>query len=217
VGSAPAGPGQAPDPIGVSGLALGRVDSRVGAWLIDSEIVGLVTMVPWVALAGLLDPAVTTVYLGLTFTAASFVYFVLFWTSDRRATPGMRFFHLRIGHAFDGAVLAPSLAARRWLALGGPIPLLYGLPGLAWAAWVAVLAWGTVLLVATARSPARQGPHDRIAGSVIVGPAGWTRSPFACLVVLLLMVALPVLVLLAAALLFASVQGLVPRIGEAVG
>ena len=213
--AAPAATEGRPDPIGAAGLRPGGVTPRVGAWLVDSEIVGLLTLALWVGLAGRLDPLATPVFLALTFTAASFAYFVLLWSGDARATFGMRVFRLKVGHAFDGAVLTPTQAARRWLALGGPIPLLYGIPGLGGIVWLAALAWGMALLLSTSRSATRQGPHDRFAGSIVVGPPGWSISAFGCLVVALLMVVVPIVVLFAVAVLVGVLRELLSGIAAA--
>lgn len=76
------------------------------------------------------------------------------------------------------AVRRPMLgsAVVRWLLLAAPLSLagvattlLTGVPDL--LANVTVAGWYLVLLVATARSPAKQGLHDRLARTIMVKTA----------------------------------------------
>ena len=86
----------------------------------------------------------------MIYVALSFVYFVLFWTSKRPATPGMRALKVQIGTAFDGRPLAFGPAILRWALLGYPLSLSYFLPS----------TRRTWLSLALTRVVHRPAPHD---------------------------------------------------------
>lgn len=188
-----------PEPLatGSGGFVIASVGSRLGAWLLD----GVITFSGIVLLAGafglvlaatemgsdpLIESAIYTALLGFFY-----VYFVGFWTSKGKATPGMRAFKLQVANAADGKRLDIGSATIRWLALGygfslfAVIPLLSGLAGLA------AFIWSIVLLATTSNNPMHQGLHDNWAGSVVVrlqgAGSGGGRGLTTCLILTLIL------------------------------
>lgn len=184
-----------PDPgfaaTNAAGLRFADVGPRFVAWLVDVLLLAIVNGLIGAVLWALLSPDIDweaflrqrstaftpvavgdLVLYGLVTTvigaAIDFVYFAFLWSSEARATLGMRLMRLQIGNAADGRTLEMPQAARRWLAmgswlsLGGLLPVLGGLVGLA------QLGWYIVLLVTTGSSPTRQGIHDRFAETAVV-------------------------------------------------
>jgi uncharacterized RDD family membrane protein YckC len=113
-------------------------------------------------------------------SALNATYFVLSWTK-LHASPAQRLLAMRIGQEADGAALTIGQAIARWLLLGAPfvVATMLGLalPAVALLSMLAVLAWYALLLVTTARSPRKQGLHDRYARTVVVksmpAPPAW--------------------------------------------
>lgn len=181
---------------GQSGLRYAEVLPRFVAWLIDILLLGLVNGLIAGVLFGVLvgdvdwgeflrerstmmpfDPGGEFLAYGLVTGVISavvdFAYFAFLWSSEGRATLGMRLLNLEIGNAADGATLDLPQAARRWLAMGSWVALLGVLPVLGALTGLAQLGWYIVLLVTTGSSPSRQGLHDRFAQTAVVqrGPA----------------------------------------------
>lgn len=125
------------------------------------------------------DVATVDAVLSLAISAA---YFIGSWTL-RPGTPGQRLIGMRVGCASDGSALSISRATGRWLLFGAPFGaaalLTTAAPELDDAIPDLVLvAWYTLLLVTIARSPTKQGLHDRLAGSVVAkqgSPVRWDR------------------------------------------
>jgi len=190
-----------PEPVatGQAGWVIASTGIRVAAYLVDGILSGFIIGAIAVALLsispGLIDGG-TTVYLAYTVgvTGFYFLYFVGFWTSAGKATPGMRVFRLQVANAADGKRLEIGAAIVRWLAIGyafsiiGLVPVLSGLAGLA------AFVWYIVLLATTAGDPMHQGFHDRWAKSVVVRPAvagsGAGRGLMTCLIVAVVLGAL---------------------------
>lgn len=115
-------------------------------------------------------------------TVLSALYFVLSWTRAR-ATLGQRFLRMSVGQETDGARLPAARALARWAVLGVPLGvaavLTTVLPGVGDAVvTLLALAWLALLLASIARSPKKQGLHDRAAGSVVVRcaiPVEWVE------------------------------------------
>ena len=59
-----------------------------------------------------------------------YLYFVGFWTSRWRATPGMIGLKMRVVDATSGSTLSIVDATKRWIALGFPLTLLGLVAGL---------------------------------------------------------------------------------------
>ena len=150
---------------------------RVIAWLIDCLIVAVLSALAGilVSIFGFADTPIGALVMGIINTAISYRYFTRLWLSDRRATFGMRLMGLGVGRAADGAPLTERDAAIRWLAFGGPIGGMNGVPGLAVFAGLGILIWYPALVYFTESDASHRGPHDHAAGSLVVArPGGFT-------------------------------------------
>jgi len=169
---------------GAAGFVFADTPSRFVAWLIDNFLVGLVTVVVATVVATVANVNVTrsstTFYsiFSVISVALSLVYFVLFWTGSRRATPGMRALQLQVGTAFDGRPLEMGQALIRWALLGYPLTLVSLLPAVANLVSGLGFIWYVALLVSTIASDTKQGLHDRAASSAVVKPApgSWSHG-----------------------------------------
>jgi len=98
-------------------------------------------------------------------------YFIVSWTR-LQASPGQRLLAIGLVSAADEASISIAQALVRWLLLGAPFAtatvLGLAVPAAALVLMLAALAWYVCLLVTTARSPRKQGLHDRGAGTVVV-------------------------------------------------
>ena len=224
------------------GLRVAGVGSRLGAWLIDSLILGVFQFGFWMLAvsvgvlginpeaerqletAPLTLPTVAPYRANLPALAVMLAVFVLLnvvyaavcWARFR-ALPGQKALSLQVGSAVSGRNLSLGRAlVRAVLALGIPVGAVAGIfyavfafetqvpwsdvlspqvggPADAWlSTWSGVLmlaavgavVWPALLLILTASSPTRQGPHDRLAGSLVVGkdatyPVAYGRPPLA--------------------------------------
>jgi uncharacterized RDD family membrane protein YckC len=160
--------------------------NRVIAYIVDLIAVGIIAIGAGLVLvlafaAGTGSTNVSSPLFNLIFNVVTalilLAYFFNGWTS-RRATVGMRWLGLQIGNATDGATLTVEQGIRRYAALFGPGVVYEFLSPL--GAGVAVLlgllsfVWVVYLLIDTARSPTKQGFHDRFANSLVVKV---TRAP----------------------------------------
>ena len=208
--------------------------TRIGAWLIDSLILGLLHGVFWVVVVAvgalkidaeaqrqleaspLTLPTVAPYQANLPLLAAMMTAFVAlnvayatFLWARLRGMPGQKLLSLQVGSSATGRNLSLGRAlVRALVAVGIPMGaiagVLYGAlafessvpwpdvtnpksggPADAWLAnWsgpldlaiLAALLWPALLLVWTIASPNRQGLHDRLAGSLVVGK-GMARVP----------------------------------------
>jgi hypothetical protein len=103
----------------------------------------------------------------------SAIYWIYSWTR-MRGSPGQKLLGMQVGNFPDGATLTQDQAIRRWIALGGPLPLVQALnplPGLGLIIGLAAFAYFIYLLWSTAQSPTKQGFHDKFANSVVVKAA----------------------------------------------
>jgi len=207
---------------------------RIGAWLIDSLVLGLLHAGFWVAVVAMgalrIDaeaqrqleaspltlPTVAPYQANLpllaammtAFVALNVAYATLFW-SRFRGMPGQKLLSVQVGSAATGRNLGLGRAfVRALIAVGIPMGaiagVLYGAlafestvpwpdvtnpksggPADAWLAnWsgpldlaiLGALLWPALLLVWTIASPSRQGLHDRLADSLVVGK-GIARVP----------------------------------------
>jgi uncharacterized RDD family membrane protein YckC len=200
---------------GAPGLVFGSVLHRFMAYMLDGIIVGIAAGILAGIAGTLAGGSLANVITMVIFLGAEFLYFVGFWTSDSRATPGMRVMKLQIGQAFDGRTLTIGQAVIRWAALGLPFQALGYIPELAGISLLAGL-WSLVLLVSTATSPTRQGVHDRLASSAIVQPAGASTPAVACLILLLIFVLLPILAIIALVAVGTQVSEILMEVGTSV-
>jgi uncharacterized RDD family membrane protein YckC len=146
------------------------------------------------------------------------IYFIVFWSGGRRATPGQRAFNLQVGTAFDGRPLSIGQATRRWAGLGSPFGLLGLIPGLAAVAGLVELVWFAILFVSTAASPTRQGLHDRFANSAVVRPSDQETSGLAvaCVVAVVLLVGLAILATALLIILGPQILAELSRLGRSI-
>jgi uncharacterized RDD family membrane protein YckC len=207
---------------GAEGLVFSGVGPRLVAWFID----GIVLAIPVFLVAGVLvavldldprDGAAIGLLSAILLVVLEALYFIYFWTSARRATPGMRVFGMQIGTPSDGSTLTLQQAVVRYLALGYPLGILAYVPGLSGLASLLFL-WYVVLLVSTAISPTKQGIHDRVARSAIVQPAGRTSNTvaIACLVIVVGFVLVSVLSVIALIFLGGQFEEILEEVGRSI-
>jgi uncharacterized RDD family membrane protein YckC len=204
---------------GTVGIEIAGATPRVVAYIVDSVLLGILSgvlfgivfrIVPDLGGAFLVQAVI-----GIVLEAA---YFILFWTSDARATLGMRLLKLQVGNAFDGRKLDTGQAVRRWIALGGWLSALGYSQASAGFSGTALLLWSIVLLVTTAASPTKQGLHDRFANSAIVQPVGGSSSGLVlgCLLILGLLGLLFLSAILALVFLGGQVSTILSSVGTSV-
>jgi len=216
-----------PQPVatGNPGWVVASTGARFGAYLLDLILSGVIIGAV-LALAVSLAPdlvnggAMVAMAYSVAATGFYFLYFVGFWTSTGKATPGMRLFKLQVANAADGKRLAIGPAVVRWLALGYIFSLVGLFQPLAGVAALVAFVWYIVLLVTTASDSMHQGVHDHWAKSVIVRPegagsgaGGWVA---ACLIILLLLVLIPVVAIVALILLGSQVSEIMSSIGASI-
>jgi uncharacterized RDD family membrane protein YckC len=174
--------GESRDVPGAPGLIYAGVVPRTAAWLVDLFLIAVLSLVILGVLIALIvgtpepgDTALSTVtWVGIAVIAA--VYFIVFWTGRKRATPGMRVLSLQVGNVATGATLTPDQAAIRVAALGIVMWPLIAVPAIGVVGGFALFVWPLVLLVSTALNDRRRGIHDRIAGTAMVQPGGAKSS-----------------------------------------
>jgi len=167
---------------GAPGLIYAGVLKRTVAWFVDLFIIAVLSLLILGFLIALIvgtpepgDTALSTVtWVGIAVIAS--VYFIVFWTGRKRATPGMRVFSLQVGNVETGATLTPDQAAIRVGALGIVVWPLIAVPAIGVVGGTAMFVWPIVLLVSTAMNARRRGIHDRIAGTAIAQPGGVKSS-----------------------------------------
>ena len=106
---------------------------------------------------------VTLIGLGI-----QYLYFVGFWTSRWRSTPGMIGLKMRVVDAASGGTLSIAQATKRWVALGFPLSLLGLVPALQSAAGLIQFALLLFIFFTIVMNDRRQGLHDRWANSLVI-------------------------------------------------
>jgi uncharacterized RDD family membrane protein YckC len=179
-----------PEPRALPGrrqIVYADIPNRVIAYLVDlvaivifAVVIAVIFALAFTAGGGLTGRVETGVsfLVNVIVGLVIFAYFVYGWTS-RRATIGMRWLGLQIGNAGDGSTLTMEQGIRRFVALFGPsivYELLTPVVSNSLAAILGLLAfvWLVYLLIDTARSPTKQGFHDRFANTLVVKV---TRAP----------------------------------------
>ena len=204
---------------GAAGIEIAGATPRVVAYIVDSVLLGLLTAVLFGIVVGI-APRIGGAFLvqAVIGIAIEAVYFIAFWTSDARATLGMRLLKLQVGNAFDGRKLDMGQAVRRWIALGGWLSALGYSQASAGLSGTALLLWSIVLLVTTAASPTKQGLHDRFANSAIVHPIGGSSSGLllGCLLIIGLLGLLFLSAILALIFLGGQVSTILSTVGTSV-
>ena len=165
------------------------VPNRLIGIFVDGVILSLLIFLGAVVLSALFGPVVRfdldsyTVSVDQTLAVANAVvnavvggaYFVGSYVL-LGASPGHRLFAMELRDVTAGRRVTVGSAVVRWLLLAAPLgvegvatTLMTGVPDL--LANFAVAGWYLILLVTTARSPAKQGLHDRLARTIVVKPA----------------------------------------------
>ena len=203
---------RAPGVVAPAGIRYAGTLPRFLAWVLDGIIIGLIVGVIGAVLSAFVANRVTASYINAILTLGlELLYFVGFWTSDAKATLGMRLFNLTIGNAADGRELEIGQALLRWVALGLPFQALSFLPAPLNALGALVTLWWLVLLITTIVSPTKQGLHDRIANSAIVQPIGREGPVLACLILLAILIVLPVVAIVGLIAIGTQVTSIVAR------
>jgi uncharacterized RDD family membrane protein YckC len=174
--------------VGGSRVVHASVPARVLAFVLDAVLLSALLFVGSLALRALLGPVVAfqqsgsagarlsvdqgrLIAVAVTNAVLSALYFAGSWIAAS-ATPGQRLLGVRVESARESVRSMLGHAVRRWLLLMGPLSLgalaAIGAPVLGPFLTLALPAWYLVLLATTLRSPARQGLHDRWAGTVVV-------------------------------------------------
>jgi uncharacterized RDD family membrane protein YckC len=165
-----------------AGIAYADLGIRIGAFIIDSVILGIGIFVVYAILAGLLifgggiaGLLIFVVVAGAISLGASAVYFIYTWTT-MKASPGQRMLGLMTVNEADGSALSQQAAITRWVYLEAPwilsfvVNQVFGTGILGLLVSLAGLGWTIYLLYTTANDPKRQGYHDKMAKSVVVKP-----------------------------------------------
>jgi uncharacterized RDD family membrane protein YckC len=162
-------------PAPVAGYVLAGVGARLVGIFLDWLLIGVLTLVIWLLIALVAggsfveDPVATGALVSVVFTGLGFLYFVGYWTSGRRATPGMRALDLAVVTPVDGHRISVTSAVIRWFLLTVPIANLgLLLPRASEAMSSLTLLWWVALLVTVAINPARQGLHDRWSSTLVI-------------------------------------------------
>ena len=216
-------PGREVEVPGAPGFVFASTLRRFTAWLLDNFLIAIPTLVVVAVIttvAGMdyqRDSTPFNAVFNVVSVGLSVLYFVLFWTSRRRATLGMRALQLQVGTAFEGRPLPMGSALVRWALLGYPLSLLYLVGSIAGLASLVAFVWSIALLVSTIASPTKQGFHDRIAASAVVQPAGLGRSGLVvgCLVIVVGLIVLWV-VLIALILLGGQMEEILREAGQSI-
>jgi len=219
----------APPPVplatGQPGWVIASVGSRLAAWILDG-IIGFFLFLVLAFVFGIVAAAIGTdstrlpdwVFLIAT-VAFFYVYFVGFWTSGGKATPGMRVFKLQVANAADGKRLSIEAATIRWLALGYAIALIGLIPILTVISSFASIGWSIALLITTSQDGMHQGLHDRWAKSVVVRPeaaGAGGGAAMACLVVIGILLVFAFISIIGLILLGSQVSSILDAAGESV-
>jgi uncharacterized RDD family membrane protein YckC len=176
------------------GYAIAGIGARFVAWLIDVFLVGWLPFtfsllfIDWQGFLRVLleqarlqgggrvtsfEPIVIPISIDfilatLIGVAISYLYFVGFWTSRWRATPGMIGLKMRVVDAATGGTLGVLQATKRWIALGWPLGLLILVPALQSAASLLQFGLALFLFFTTVTNDQKQGLHDKWANSLMI-------------------------------------------------
>jgi uncharacterized RDD family membrane protein YckC len=221
---APPPPIQGREVPGAPGFVFADTPRRFVAWVLDSIVIGIASAV----LAGVLsavfrievDRSSTLFYavFSVIYVGLSLLYFVLSWTSSRRATPGMRVLQLQVGTAFDGRPLEIGPAVLRWALLGYPLSLSYLVPATVSLASLLEFVWVLALLISTVVSNTKQGLHDRAAHSAVVQPAnaGGSALVTGCLVLVVVLIVFWLVSIVGLIFLGGQIEEILREVGESV-
>jgi uncharacterized RDD family membrane protein YckC len=193
----------------IAGYVVAGIPSRVVAFMVDSVLLVIVSViVALIADPTLFDLRTTTpsspsLLALLIVIAFDYAYFVWFWTGRGRATLGMRLVRIQLSDAAGDRPMRVVPASARWLLLTGAFSLLVVLPVAQGIFTLGVFIWYIVLLASVAANPLRQGIHDQAAGSLVVQRVGVSSNAavvgclLAVVMVVLVFIVLPILLVLA--------------------
>lgn len=210
---------------GAPGLVYAGAVPRAAAYIVDAIILGILTSIVSIPFGSTsFDPAdPSTLMAGragiavLLTIVIDAVYFILFWTTAGRSTPGMKLFKLQVGDAATGNKLEMASGAKRWLAYGTWLNIVAFVPALAAIGSLVQVAWTLILLFTTASSPTKQGLHDRFAGSAMVRPAGSGNGlAWTCLVLVVILPVILGLLLIPLIFLGGQVSEILSTVGSSV-
>jgi len=178
------------------GYVISGVGSRIVAWLIDTTLAGIIPALVSLSVidfqgimrkaieqaernpTGRFDSTITSIPVTLDYVLITlitlgiqYLYFVGFWTSRWRSTPGMMGLQMRVVDATSGGTLSIVEATKRWIALGFPLGLLALVAALQSAAGVIQFGLLIFLFFTTVTNARRQGLHDRWANSLVIRSA----------------------------------------------
>jgi uncharacterized RDD family membrane protein YckC len=210
----------------VPGYVAAGTASRIVAYAIDGIVLLLVNLL----VTAIIDPSAydlgaplvpedqlsTALFVGrIVAIGVEFAYFVGFWTSRGRATPGMRLLRISVIDAAADRPLRRVPAAARWLLLSGAIGLIGVLPVAGDFFGLVSLIWISVLLVSMAINPLRQGIHDQAAGSFVVQRIGVASNALlmGCLVLIVIFIVLPLVGLI---LLGPQIEEILRQAGQSI-
>lgn len=162
------------------------VPNRLVGYVIDLLILSIIALVVAIVVSLLFGPIVDidlstdprisvneglALLSGALSTALGAVYFVGSWRRSG-GTPGQRWLRMAVGAEDDGATIGVRQGLIRWALLVLPISLEASITPVVSGTFdtlvvLALIVWYVYLLVSTARHPAKQGLHDRLAHTVV--------------------------------------------------
>jgi uncharacterized RDD family membrane protein YckC len=167
----------------------------------------------------IIDVTPELILVSLIGLAIQFIYFVGFWTSDGRATPGMRGLRMQVVDAATGGTLSLTAATKRFIALGYPLSLLVLVPALQSVAGIASFAYSLFLFFTTITNDRRQGLHDKFANSLVIRSvtSGDGATLVGCLLLIVLVVGFGIILAAAAlAALGPQIEELMREMGNSI-
>ena len=204
------------------GYAIAGVGARFVAWLIDLLLVGIIPAALSLILVRLVvdhprrasgrrssrpigwissftyEVPITLDYILLTLIGLGiqYLYFVGFWTSGLRATPGMIGLKMRVVDVGTGGALSIVEATKRWVVMGWPLTLLVLIPALQGFASLIQFAVVLILFFTTVLDDRSQGLHDKVANSLVIRSvtSGAGATVVGCLVWCVLVILLGIIV-----------------------
>ena len=173
----PTGPAKDAGP--APGVAYADLGIRIGAYIIDVILVGILFVIIGgiiigvvASIGGFAGAALAFIFIIAFEAAFSAIYFIYGWTR-LRASPGQKVLGLETVNAADGATLTQPQAIRRWLFLFGVFVLLSALQLVVGSTLGSLfglvsLIYLIYLLYTVYQDPKRQGFHDHQADTVVV-------------------------------------------------
>ena len=214
-------PGPAVAAPGREGYVIAGMGARIVAYLLDSLIVSIIPTILTIFVTDysaiiqqvidasrasaegqltrttfVMEVTPELILVTLISLAIQFIYFVGFWTSDGRATLGMRGLKMQVVDAATGGTLSLTAATKRFIALGAPLGLLILVPALQSAAGIAQFALSLFLFFTAITNDRRQGLHDKWANSLVIRSttSGDGATLVGCLLLIVLVVGLAIIV-----------------------